>query len=121
MDKPLLQTLAYKNKAQSHFILAEQPDLDKSKPETEYELRIIEEYGDRDHQEDVFVQDYLFVADWPEKQIAAKQKQILEGVYPLRLRDIMGKENKLSVNEKMGHLVRGTRGASLQWKLNKIL
>lgn len=83
--------------------------------EDEYELRTEQKEEDYSSGDDIFaVCDFTFAVERPEKQITAKRKQVLDGVYPPRLRDVTGKENKPPRDEETGRTLRGNRGAAAQ-------
>lgn len=104
----LLQALRRSDHIQTHYI--------STFSESEYELdkeldedRLFEDTNN--DIEDIFaVQDFTFAVDRPEKQIAAKRRQVLDGVYPPRIRDMPGKENQPPRNEETGRITRGIKG-----------
>jgi len=59
--------------------------------------------------EDVFavrdVTNQIYEVERPEKQITARRRQVLDGVYPPRLKD-MGKENRPAMNPETGRVLR---------------
>jgi hypothetical protein len=66
-------------------------------------------YDDEDRNEDVFaVRDAnwgTYVAERPKKQIAAKKRMVMDGVYPPRLKDLAGGKENQPVNEETGRPV----------------
>lgn len=113
-DEMLLQALSREGKVQAHFVVASENESGRSEAKTKYELKPAD-LGSDDESGGVFaVRDFSFATDRPEKQIAAKRKQVLEGVYPPRLRDVVGKENQPVVNKETGCPVRGVRGGAPQ-------
>jgi len=101
---------------QSHLItVAEEPGYASSASENISEYSEDEDkYGDF---EDVFaVRDLgrsVFEVERPEKQITARKRQVLEGVYPPRLKDL-GKENRPATNPETGRPIRAGKPQTSQ-------
>jgi hypothetical protein len=101
-NKTYIQAFERERPPQSHLIMVAR-DSDTEDEYGSYDEMIgSDQYYDREDRsdvEDVFaIRDVgweTFVADRPEKKIAARQKMVMDGVYPPRLKDISkGKENR---------------------------
>jgi hypothetical protein len=102
-DETFMQAYEREQGPSSHFIsIVEDSDIDsplisEEEPITDYQQDESELFYESDY-EDVFaIHDVgwkSYVADRPEKKIAAKQKMVMDGVYPPRLKDLSArKEN----------------------------
>jgi len=115
-DETFLQAYERLKRPSAHFVsignfLDEELVEESDDPGYESDL---EDEDNWDVMEDVFairdIGNDAYAAERPEKQIAARKKQILEGVYPPRLKDLnQGKENRPPVNPDTGRTIRGTR------------
>ena len=118
-----LQAYERDQRPQSHLITVSDDWEEVSEPLASSESeRENDEWVDRDwldetDREDVFAIrniDWTFAADRPERSIAARKREVLDGVYPPRLKNLApGKENRV-VNGDTGRPVRTGKGAVLR-------
>jgi len=111
-----LQAFERERASQSHLVMIDadtdyerfEEDIEEFDEEDQYVIN--QGYDDEDRNEDVFaVRDAnwrTYVAERPEKQIAAKKRMVMDGVYPPRLKDLAGGKENRPVNEETGRPVR---------------
>jgi hypothetical protein len=87
---------------------------------SDYDEEWSDEYDEEDlygHNEGVFaIRDLTndsYEVERPEKQITARKKQVLDGVYPPRLKDV-GKENRPAINPETGRAIRPGKPSTSQ-------
>jgi hypothetical protein len=101
-DETYVQAYEREQRPSSHFIMVAEDSEDDSglnSDETNYASNTQSYFPEDSDAEDVFaiynVGWKSFAADRPEKKIAARQKMVMDGVYPPRLKDLAkGKENR---------------------------